>query len=136
MCDDQRRNFHLLSFTCSLTSLTVLEGTWARLAQVRQPHPKCLDGTWVDLLNYIHDLLDDPKNNQFIWLHHDGTAGVGKSAFAFTSLKVAEEMNVEKRLVGEHFFSRASTPNTAQLDISLQHLFTILPPIFQASGRM
>ncbi|KAG2338691.1 hypothetical protein BDR05DRAFT_951752 [Suillus weaverae] len=100
------------------------EGTWARLSQVaihgaeydsreRQPHPKCLEGTRVDLLNYIHRLLDNREQNRLIWLH--GTAGVGKSAVAFTvaermrSLKVTEETNVEKRLAGTFFFSRKHT---------------------------
>jgi adenylylsulfate kinase-like enzyme len=46
-----------------------------------------LDGTRVDLLKYIHKLLDDLKKNQLFWLH--GTAGVGKSGVAFT---VAEKM--------------------------------------------
>ncbi|KAG1763825.1 hypothetical protein EV702DRAFT_1051622 [Suillus placidus] len=100
------------------------EGTWARLSQVaihgaeydsreRQPHPKCLEGTRVDLLNYIHRLLDNREQSRLIWLH--GTAGVGKSAVAFTvaermrSLKVTEETNVEKRLAGTFFFSRKHT---------------------------
>jgi hypothetical protein len=38
-------------------------------------------------------------------------------------------MNVEKQLAGM-FFSHTSTPNAAQLDISLQCLFNSLPPIF------
>ncbi|KAG1814379.1 uncharacterized protein BJ212DRAFT_1274365, partial [Suillus subaureus] len=97
---------------------------WARLAQVAvkgaqynscecQPHPKCLDGTWVDLLKYIHKLLDNPEKNQLIWLH--GMAGIGKSTIAFTvaekmrGLKVTEEMNVEKQLAGTFFFSRKHT---------------------------
>ncbi|KAG1837235.1 hypothetical protein DFJ58DRAFT_628499, partial [Suillus subalutaceus] len=79
----------------------------------RQPHPKCLQGTRVDLLKYIHELLDDPEKNQLIWLH--GMAGVGKSAVAFTvaekmrSLKVTEETNIEKRLAGTFSFSRKHT---------------------------
>ncbi|KAG1741347.1 hypothetical protein EDB19DRAFT_1609691, partial [Suillus lakei] len=79
----------------------------------RQPHLKCLKGTREDLLKYIHGLLDDPKKSQLIWLH--GTAGVGKSAVAFTvaermrNLKVTEETNVEKRLAGTFFFSRKHT---------------------------
>jgi hypothetical protein len=79
----------------------------------RQPHPKCLQGTRVDLLKYIHGFLDDTEGNQLVWLH--GTAGVGKSAVAFTvaermrGLKVAEETNVEKRLAGTFFFSRKHT---------------------------
>ncbi|KAG1777056.1 hypothetical protein EV702DRAFT_927392, partial [Suillus placidus] len=98
--------------------------TWTRLSQVavkgaeynsreRQPHPKCLEGTRVDLLNLIHGLLDDQEKNKIIWLH--GTAGVGKSAVAFTvaermrGLKVTEETNVEKRLAGTFFFSRKHT---------------------------
>jgi 2-phosphoglycerate kinase len=60
----------------------------------RQPHPKCLKGTRVDLLNYIHRLLDKTEDSRLVWLH--GTAGVGKSAVAFTvsermrNLKVTE----------------------------------------------
>ncbi|KAG1778085.1 hypothetical protein EV702DRAFT_940958, partial [Suillus placidus] len=61
---------------------------WVMLSQVvvkgaqynspeRQPHPKCLEATQVDLLNYTYRLLDDREKNQPIWLH-DGTAGVGK----------------------------------------------------------
>ncbi|KAG2150892.1 hypothetical protein DEU56DRAFT_977589 [Suillus clintonianus] len=104
--------------------LPSFEGTWARLSQVavngaeynsreRQPHPKCLEGTRVDLLNYIHDSLDDQEKNRLIWLH--GTAGVGKSAVAFTvaermrGLKVTEQTYVEKRLAGTFFFSRKHT---------------------------
>ncbi|KAG1726189.1 uncharacterized protein EDB91DRAFT_1254448 [Suillus paluster] len=66
-------------------------------------------GTRVDLLNYIYRLLDNREKSQIIWLH--GTAGVGKSAVAFTvaermrSLKVMEETNIETRLAGTFFFS-------------------------------
>ncbi|KAG2752743.1 hypothetical protein P692DRAFT_201894899, partial [Suillus brevipes Sb2] len=74
------------------TSSTVSQssaGPWEKLSHVavlgaeydspeRQPHPKCLEGTRVDLLQFIHGLLD----NQIVWLH--GTAGVRKSAVAFT----------------------------------------------------
>ncbi|KAG2124244.1 hypothetical protein DEU56DRAFT_705388, partial [Suillus clintonianus] len=97
--------------------------TWERLNQVavkgaeynsreRQPHSKCLEGTRVDLLNYIHGILDNPEKSRLIWLH--GTAGVGKSAVAFTvaekmrGLKVAEGTK-EKRLAGTFFFSRKHT---------------------------
>ncbi|KAG2138348.1 hypothetical protein DEU56DRAFT_945383 [Suillus clintonianus] len=100
------------------------EGTWESLSRVaikgaeynsreRQPHPKCLEGTRVDLLGNIYRLLDDRKQSQLIWLH--GTAGVGKSAVAFTvaermrSLKVTEQTNVEKRLAGTFFFSHKHT---------------------------
>ncbi|KAG1793067.1 uncharacterized protein HD556DRAFT_517266 [Suillus plorans] len=100
------------------------EGTWEKLSQVavkgaeydsreRRPHPKCLQGTRVDLLNYIRRLLDDQEKSRLIWLH--GTAGVGKSAVAFTvaetmrDLKVTEETHVEKRLAGTFFFSRKHT---------------------------
>ncbi|KAG1777458.1 hypothetical protein EV702DRAFT_261974 [Suillus placidus] len=102
----------------------VLEGIWAKLSEVavkgaqynsreRQPHPKCLQGTRVDLLKHIHGFLDDTEKNQLVWLH--GTAGVGKSAVAFTvaermrGLKVTEETHVEKRLAGTFFFSRKHT---------------------------
>ncbi|KAG0697982.1 hypothetical protein DFH29DRAFT_125546 [Suillus ampliporus] len=96
------------------------EGTWEKLSQVavkgaeydsreRQPHPKCLEGTRIDLLSHIHTLLDNREKSRLIWLH--GTAGVGKSAVAFTvaermrSLRVTEETHVEKRLAGTFFFS-------------------------------
>ncbi|KAG1776661.1 hypothetical protein EV702DRAFT_1006161 [Suillus placidus] len=99
------------------------EGTWEKLSQVavkgaqydsreRQPHPKCLKGTRVDLLNVIYGLLDKQEKNQIVWLH--GTAGVGKSAVAFTvaermrHLKVTEGSK-EKRLAGTFFFSRKHT---------------------------
>ncbi|KAG2127144.1 uncharacterized protein EDB93DRAFT_1096811, partial [Suillus bovinus] len=98
------------------------EGTWEKLSQVavlgaqydsseRQPHAKCLEGTRVDLLKLIDGLLDKQEKSQIIWLH--GTAGVGKSAVAFT---VAERMKALKitendtgtRLAGTFFFSRNS----------------------------
>ncbi|KAG1776923.1 hypothetical protein EV702DRAFT_294596 [Suillus placidus] len=100
------------------------EGTWERLSQVavkgaehdsreRHPHPKCLEGTRVVLLNHIYESLDNKETNRLIWLH--GTAGVGKSAFAFTvaermrGLKVTEETHIETRLAGTFFFSRKHT---------------------------
>ncbi|OAX38829.1 hypothetical protein K503DRAFT_676370, partial [Rhizopogon vinicolor AM-OR11-026] len=76
----------------------------------RLPHPKCLEGTRVGLLNHIYWLLDNPKKSQLIWLH--GMAGVGKSAVAFTvaermkGLKINEQTSSEKRLAGTFFFSR------------------------------
>jgi hypothetical protein len=87
MSDGQGQYSLLLSLRCSLPSLTILVGIWERLSQVavtgarynspeRQPHPKCLQGTRVDLLKLIYGFLDNTKN-QLIWLH--GTAGVGKS---------------------------------------------------------
>jgi len=95
--------------------------SWERLYQVavkgaeydsaeRQPHPKCLKGTRVDLLDHIHGLLDNGEKSRIIWLH--GTAGVGKSAVAFTvaermkALKVLKKITAEKRLAGSFFFSR------------------------------
>jgi environmental stress-induced protein Ves len=113
-----------------LTSLTApgaarpSEGAWEKLSQIavkgaeydsreRLPYPKCLEGTRVDLLNHIYGLLDNPDKSRLIWLH--GTAGVGKSAVAFTiaermrGLKVAEETTREKRLAGTFFFSRRHT---------------------------
>jgi len=110
----------LISSTVTLSS----ERTWVELSRVtvkgaeydsreRQPHPKCLEGTRVCLLNHINELLDKREKNQLIWLH--GTAGVGKSAVAFTvaermrGLKVSEHTNVETRLAGTFFFSRKHT---------------------------
>ncbi|KIK45834.1 hypothetical protein CY34DRAFT_77257, partial [Suillus luteus UH-Slu-Lm8-n1] len=100
------------------------EGTWEKFSQVavkgaehdsreRQPHPKCLEGTRVALLNHIYALSDTKEKGRLIWLH--GTAGVGKSAVAFTvaermrGLKMREETKVETRLGGTFFFSRKHT---------------------------
>ncbi|KAG2141181.1 uncharacterized protein EDB93DRAFT_641721 [Suillus bovinus] len=100
------------------------EGMWETLSHIavkgaeynspeRQPHPKCLEGTRMGLLDCIYRLLDDRKKSRLIWLH--GTAGVGKSAVAFTvaenmrSLKIIEQMDIEKRLAGTFFFSRKHT---------------------------
>ncbi|KAG2113691.1 hypothetical protein DEU56DRAFT_191327 [Suillus clintonianus] len=100
------------------------EGTWEKLSQVavkgaehdsreRQPHPKCLKGTRVAVLTHIYELLDKKDKNRLIWLH--GTAGVGKSAVAFTvaermkGLKMTEETKIETRLAGTFFFSRKHT---------------------------
>lgn len=69
------------------------EGAWEKLSYAavkgaqhdsreRQPHPKCLKGTRVVLLNHIYESLDSQGKSRLIWLH--GTAGVGKSAVAFT----------------------------------------------------
>ncbi|KAG2345366.1 hypothetical protein BDR05DRAFT_864029, partial [Suillus weaverae] len=97
---------------------------WEKLSQVavkgaqyespeRQPHPKCLQGTRVNLLEYIHGVLDKREKKHLIWLH--GTAGVGKSAVAFTvaermrTWKVADETKIETRLAGTFFFSRKHT---------------------------
>jgi hypothetical protein len=94
-------------------------GTWERLNEVAvkgakynscecQPHVKCLEGTRVHLLRYIHGFLDSRETNRLVWLH--GTVGIGKSAVVFTvaerlkGLKVAEESK-EKRLAGTFFFS-------------------------------
>ncbi|KAG2131361.1 hypothetical protein DEU56DRAFT_757609 [Suillus clintonianus] len=99
-------------------------GTWEKLSQVavmgavhdsreRRPHPKCLENTRVELLKFIYGLLDNREKSQLFWLH--GTAGVGKSAVAFTvaermkSLKVEERSPNEKRLGGTFFFSREHT---------------------------
>ncbi|KAG1908524.1 uncharacterized protein F5891DRAFT_1180044 [Suillus fuscotomentosus] len=96
------------------------EGTWEKLSQVTvkgaeydsrecQPHPKCLQGTRVTLLDQIHRLLDSREQNQLIWLH--GMVGIGKSAIAFSIaermrvLRVQEQVTSEKWLLGSFFFS-------------------------------
>ncbi|KAG1817515.1 uncharacterized protein BJ212DRAFT_1269996, partial [Suillus subaureus] len=79
----------------------------------RQPHPRHLEGSWVDLTNCVNALLDDESKSRLIWLH--GEAGVGKSAVAFNAaermkgLKIAGDQNVEKRLAGSFVFSRKHT---------------------------
>ncbi|KAG2741937.1 hypothetical protein P692DRAFT_201777857, partial [Suillus brevipes Sb2] len=95
-------------------------GPWEKLSHVavlgakhdspeRQPHPKCLEGTRVHLLQFIYGLLDKREKSQIIWLH--GTAGVGKSAVAFTvaemmkGLKMTKGTKTETRLAGTFFFS-------------------------------
>ncbi|KAG1899969.1 uncharacterized protein F5891DRAFT_952999 [Suillus fuscotomentosus] len=108
MSNDQCQYFHILSLAQSLTSLIVLEEIWLKHSQVavtgaqynsgeHLPHPKCLKGTRVNLLKYIHELLDDSEKNQLFWLH--GMAGVRKSAIAFT---VAETH--ERSKMGTFFF--------------------------------
>jgi hypothetical protein len=74
----------------------------------RVPHPKCLQGTRVELLKHIYELLDNQEKSQLIWLH--GTAGVGKSAVAsIVAEKMTEETTIEKGLGGTFFFSRKHT---------------------------
>ncbi|KAG0707184.1 hypothetical protein DFH29DRAFT_52040 [Suillus ampliporus] len=121
--DSDRTQLQLRLNNESIQLLHMSEGTWEKLSQVavkgaqydsreRQPHPKCLEGTRVVLLNHIYELLDSQEKSQLIWLH--GTAGVGKSAVAFTvaermrGLKVTEGSK-EKRLAGTFFFSRKHT---------------------------
>ncbi|KAG2128321.1 uncharacterized protein EDB93DRAFT_1256705 [Suillus bovinus] len=90
------------------------QSPWVRLSEVavkgaqynsgeRQPHPKCLKGTRVDLLKYIHELLDNPEKNQLIWVH--GTAGVGKSAVAFTVAEKMRGLKHTKRCTTGYFFA-------------------------------
>ncbi|KAG2744062.1 hypothetical protein P692DRAFT_201856611 [Suillus brevipes Sb2] len=106
---DHSATLVLSQFTSFVVNLgtSSLQGTWAKLSEV------AVKGTRVDLLEYIHEFLDNTEKNQLIWLH--GMAGVGKSAVAFTvadkmrGLKVREETNVEKRLAGTFFFSRKHT---------------------------
>jgi len=106
-----------------LMALGSAGGAWQRLSQVavsgaeydsaeRLPHPKCLPGTRLKLLDHSYGFLDDTEKSQIVWVH--GTAGVGKSALAFTvaermrNLKTDEEKDNEKRLAGTFFFSRGN----------------------------
>ncbi|KAG2112513.1 hypothetical protein DEU56DRAFT_200533 [Suillus clintonianus] len=99
----------------------ILGDPWEKLSQVavlgaeydspeRQPHPRLLEGSWVDLNNCILELLDNQTKNQLIWLH--GAMGVGTSAISFNvaegmkSLQVTAETKLEVRLGGTFFFSR------------------------------
>jgi len=67
----------------------------------------------VNLLELIYGLLDKREMSQIIWLH--GTAGVGKSAVAFTvaekmkGLMMTETTKIETRLAGTFFFARKHT---------------------------
>ncbi|KAG2345364.1 hypothetical protein BDR05DRAFT_946871 [Suillus weaverae] len=98
--------------------------TWEKLSRVavkgaeydspeRQPHPKCLPRTRTDLLSYLYISLNNREKSRIIWLH--GTAGVGKSAVAFTvaermrTLSVTDLTTNEKRLGATFFFSRKHT---------------------------
>ncbi|KAJ8587183.1 hypothetical protein M405DRAFT_863967 [Rhizopogon salebrosus TDB-379] len=125
---DQCLYFHL-SFTLIryLTLVTtsgdarLVPSTWKELSKVaakgaeydspeRRPHPKCLERTRVNLLGDIRGLLDNEKQSRLIWLH--GTAGIGKSAVAFSVADImrcqtlSETCTSEKRLAGTFFFSR------------------------------
>ena len=122
--------YPLFTLLRSLTFITAsgdarsTEGPWEKLAQVaikgavydspeRQPHPKCLKGTRVKFLEYIYRSLDTPGKSQLVWVH--GTAGVGKSAVAFTvaermrGMRMEKQTSSEKRLAGTFFFSRKHT---------------------------
>jgi len=93
-------------------------GAWRRLSRVaissaeydsseRLPHPKCLPSTRVKLLDNSYGFLDDTEKSRIVWVH--GTAGVGKSAVAFTvaermrDLKTDEKKLNERRLSGTFF---------------------------------
>ncbi|KAG1728535.1 hypothetical protein EDB19DRAFT_2027946, partial [Suillus lakei] len=52
----------------------------------RQPHPKCLEGTRVDLLQFIHGLLDKREKSQIVWLH--GTAAPTSANYAAFLLSI------------------------------------------------
>ncbi|KAG1758041.1 hypothetical protein EDB19DRAFT_1901544 [Suillus lakei] len=52
----------------------------------RQPHPKCLEGTQVDLLQFIHGLLDKREKSQIVWLH--GTAAPTSANYAAFLLSI------------------------------------------------
>jgi hypothetical protein len=34
-----------------------------------RPHPRRLEGSWVDLTNCVNALLDDERQSRLIWLH-------------------------------------------------------------------
>ncbi|KAG2109743.1 uncharacterized protein F5147DRAFT_652324 [Suillus discolor] len=124
------------------------EGTWRELSKVavlgaeynspeRQPHPKCLKETRVNFLKFIYGLLDKREKSQLIWLH--GTAGVGKSAVAFTvaekmkGLMMAETTKIETRLAGTFFFSRNNTERSTagRFFVTLAHQLVINFPSVQ-----
>ncbi|KAG1817504.1 uncharacterized protein BJ212DRAFT_1299062 [Suillus subaureus] len=99
----------------------MIEDAWEKLSRVsvkgaeydsreRQPHPRRLEGSWIDLTNCIHALLGHREKSQLIWLH--GAAGVGKSAVAFNiaeRMRIKERTDIEKRLAGSFVFSRKHT---------------------------
>ncbi|KAG2356034.1 hypothetical protein BDR07DRAFT_1424360 [Suillus spraguei] len=104
--------------------VAMYDESWEKLSHVsvkgaehdspeRQPHPKRLEGSWVDLTNCVHALLDDRKKSRLIWLH--GAPGVGKSAVAFNiaermkGLNMVENVGIGKRLAGSFVFSRKHT---------------------------
>jgi len=141
---DQCQYFHSYCFSSFLTSSSVpgeprsSEGMWDRLSQVavkgaehdsreRLPHSKCLEGTRIDLLDYIHGLLDDGDTSRIIWLH--GTVGVGKDGRPENESSQLSKLNSR-----DCSFSRASTRDAARLVIFSQRLPTSLPSIFLASG--
>ncbi|EIW73967.1 hypothetical protein CONPUDRAFT_113946, partial [Coniophora puteana RWD-64-598 SS2] len=87
---------------------------WLRLSQEcahgaiydsneRQPHSQCLEGTRVDLLQHLKDLVDDGRR-KVVWV--SGESGSGKSTVAHT---LADGLRAEGKLVGTFFFSRKHT---------------------------
>lgn len=98
-----------------------LRSSWEKLSHVFvkgaeydsrecQPHPRDLEGSWLDLTNCVHALLGCREKSQLIWLH--GAAGVGKSSVAFNiaeRMRIKEPGDWEKRLAGSFVFSRKHT---------------------------
>ena len=64
----------------------------------------------MDLLDHVYGLLEDPEMSRIVWLK--GTAGVRKSAVAFTAAErmraphMKDQTSSEKRLAGTFFLSR------------------------------
>ncbi|KAG1900075.1 uncharacterized protein F5891DRAFT_339022 [Suillus fuscotomentosus] len=78
--------------------------------------------------------------SQIIWLH--GTAGVGKSAVAFTvaermkSLKMTEESETETRLSGTFFFTRKHTKRTTTGHFFATLAYQLNPAVLDSSKSL
>ncbi|EIW74931.1 hypothetical protein CONPUDRAFT_66886, partial [Coniophora puteana RWD-64-598 SS2] len=92
----------------------------------REPFSKCLEGTRVDLLRSLRNVVDEsgPENKKMIWV--SGESGSGKSTIAHT---FADELRQQGKLAGTFFFSRKHTkrrtfdlvPLTLAYQLGLHH---------------
>ncbi|EIW74922.1 hypothetical protein CONPUDRAFT_66762, partial [Coniophora puteana RWD-64-598 SS2] len=110
---------------------------WEKLTQVcaigavydsreREPHSKCFEGTRVELLQSLRNIVEEsgPENKKMVWV--SGESGSGKSTVAHT---FADELRQQKKLAGSFFFSRKHTkrstfdlvPLTLAYQLGLHH---------------
>ncbi|KAJ7847238.1 hypothetical protein B0H14DRAFT_3676577 [Mycena olivaceomarginata] len=123
---DSRLNTHT-AFVCAAIKENVLQLAESDTLRALQPvdmnaalRTKCLTGTRVDILNFIHEWLTTPsKSSNILWLY--GVAGSGKSTISTT---VSEYFRNLERLGAFIFFDRndqqASHPRAVIRTIAYQ----------------
>jgi hypothetical protein len=84
-------------------------------SEKRSPHPRCLDGTRVELINKVKSWMEGQDDCAFMWLF--GLMGVGKSALAQTLGLWAED----KKILGAAIFFSDERNDPSHLFISIAH---------------